>query len=192
MSWAPDYVTLEEMRSFATKHSSTANDDELALAVTAASRAVDRACNRQFGLVAAPEERWYPPKWDRRRCRYVVAIDDLQTTTGLEVGGVAFDSATHRLEPRNAPVKGRPWTLLVLESDPGDELLVEARWGWTTVPDPIKQATLLQGNRFAARRSSPFGVAGSLQDGSELRLLARVDPDVAVTLAPFRRWWVAA
>ena len=50
-----------------------------------------------------------------------------------------------------------------------------------------QEATLLQASRLAARRDSPFGVAGSPDAGSEMRLLARVDPDVAVALEPYRR-----
>jgi len=45
-----------------------------------------------------------------------------------------------------------------------------------------KVATVLQANRLLKRRHAPFGVAGSPELGSELRLLARVDPDVAVSL----------
>ena len=37
----------------------TDDDVQIALAVTAASRAIDRRTNRQFGLVAAPEARYY-------------------------------------------------------------------------------------------------------------------------------------
>ncbi|HEV2929458.1 MAG TPA: phage gp6-like head-tail connector protein, partial [Propionibacteriaceae bacterium] len=159
MAWAPNYVTTAELRSYATHSTSTVDDVELALAVAAASRAVDRATNRQFGVVAAAEERTYPARYDRRRCRWLVEIDDVQTTTGLEVAGVAFDADLHRLEPLNAQALGRPWTLLVLDANPGDEVTIEALWGWTAVPDPVKQATLLQGHRFAWRRASPQGVA---------------------------------
>jgi len=51
----------------------------------------------------------------------------------------------------------------------------------------VHEACLLQSSRIAARRDSPFGVAGSPETGSELRLLDRVDPDVAVTLSRYRR-----
>lgn len=199
MAWAPDYVTVAELRSYATRSTSTVDDVELALAVTAASRAADRHCNRQFGQVDAAEERLYTPTWDRRRRRWLIPIDDLMTQTGLavEVDGTALTA--FELEPRNAAAEGRPWTRLVVDDDSavtptgGEfEAAITAQWGWTAVPEPVKQATLLQGNRFAWRRSSPQGVAGSPEQGSELRLLARLDPDVAITLGPFVRWWTAA
>lgn len=59
------------------------------------------------------------------------------------------------------------------------------------IPAGVTQACLLQASRFFARRYSPFGIAGSPENGSELRLLSRVDPDVAVVLAPYRVWWGA-
>jgi hypothetical protein len=55
------------------------------------------------------------------------------------------------------------------------------------VPSAVKLATRLQASRFMARRDSPYGVAGSPDAGSEIRLLSRVDPDVAVALRGFSR-----
>jgi hypothetical protein len=68
---------------------------------------------------------------------------------------------------------------------------VTATWGWTAVPATIKKATLLQASRFYKRRDAPFGVAGSPDMGSEMRLLAKVDPDVEVMLGDYRRKWGA-
>lgn len=59
------------------------------------------------------------------------------------------------------------------------------------IPDAVKLACLLQASRFFIRKNAPFGVAGSPQDGSEIRLLARLDPDVLVMLGPFISWWGA-
>lgn len=191
MAWAPDYASTADLAAYL-RIEDAVDDVELALAVTASSRSIDLHTNRQYGLVAAAEERTYPARYDRRRCRWVVVIDDLMTTTGLVVAGVAYDADLHRLEPLNAAVTGRPWTLLVLDTSPGDEVVIEARWGWTAVPTAIEQATLLQAARLFKRRDAPFGIAGSPESGSEMRLLARVDPDVAVTLGPYVRWWAAA
>ena len=88
MPWAPDYVTLQEMKNHL-RLTDTVDDLEIALDITAASRAVDRATLRQFGLVAAPEVRTYTAWWDKRRCKYVVDIDDLMTAVGLVVATTA-------------------------------------------------------------------------------------------------------
>lgn len=198
MAWAPDYATVAELRTYATRSTDTGDDVQLALAITAASRAVDRHTNRQFGVVDAAEERKFTARWDRRRNRWVIDIDDLMTETGLTIQTDAGAVDSYTLQPVNNEQIGMPWTRVVVDTDSavtpvGDEdgVTVEASWGWTAVPDPIKQATLLQGSRIFARRNSPYGIAGSPDTGSELRLLARVDPDVAVVLGPYVRWWSA-
>lgn len=206
MAWAPDYVTAAELKAYE-RIPDTDDDAQVALAISAASRAVDRYCNRQFGLVASVEDRFYTPRWDKRRCRWVVDIDDLQTVVGLLVfadldgsGDYATNLTDYgALKPVNAAAKSRPWTqLVVLPSSPvkpcaeEDSAQVTAKYGWTTVPTPVKQATLLQASRFLKRKDAPFGVAGSPDSGSEVRLLAKVDPDVAVVLGPYVRQWGAA
>lgn len=197
MAWAPDYVTATELKAFL-KIGDTVDDAELGFAITAASRAIDRAANRQFGLVAAPEARKYTARWDSDRGRYVVDIDDLMTVTGLTVTGEAGAIDVFAKQPGNADLNGTPWTRLVVDPTSAtlptlkeDTTTVTARYGWTTVPTAVKQATLLQASRFFKRRGAPFGIAGSPELGSELRLLAKVDPDVAVVLGPYTRWWGA-
>jgi hypothetical protein len=137
--------------------------------------------------------------------RWQVGIDDLMTSTDLVV---AFDGdedqsfgssiTDYQLGPVNAAADGRPWTELqvrpastVQPTACENGLRITARWGWSGVPDPIRQACLLQASRLLARRNAPFGVAGSPDAGSEVRLLARLDPDVAVAVRPFRRTWGA-
>ena len=197
MAWAPDYLTTADLKAYV-RITDTVDDAQIALAVTAASRAVDRATNRQFGLVAAPAARKYTARWDKEICRYVVDIDDLMTVVGLTVTGEngaidAFDK-----QPGNAEFKSFPWTRFVVKPESTtlptlkeDGVTVTARYGWTAVPVAVQQATLLQASRFFTRRQAPYGVAGSPELGSELRLLARVDADVEVVLGPYRRWWGA-
>lgn len=203
MAWAPDYVSVAEAKAFL-RIADAVDDTELALMVTAASRAIDRHCNRQFGSVSA-EERFYTARWEPRRCRWVVDIDDLMSTSGFAAEIQDGDGTTigavddYLLEPRNAAAKGRPWELLVIKptstarpSGLSDEVAITAPWGWTAVPSVVKTAGRLQTSRFMARRDSPFGVAGSPDAGSEIRLLARLDPDVAVSLGSVVRWWAGA
>lgn len=195
MAWAPDYVTLAEQKAFK-KISDTNDDTEIALYISAASRAVDDFTNRQFGQVAAPEQRIYTAFYDRRRRVWVVEVDDLPTTTGLVVQIDGTTTTDYTLEPRNAVLKGLLYTHIVFGSTLSptgavDEIAVTASWGWAAVPNAVKYATRVQASRFGIRRDSPYGIAGSPQTGSELRLLARLDPDVAVSLAAYVRWWGA-
>lgn len=194
MTWAPDYITSAELKTFK-RIDDTVDDTEVALAVTASSRAIDSYTGRQFGQLSSATEWIYTAYWDRHRCRYLVNIDDLDTTTGLVVKIAGTATTNYTLEPRNAVAKGKVWTQLVFGVGVGsstlDDIAITAKWGWSSVPSTVKLAAKLQGSRFLTRRESPYGVAGSPSDGSELRLLAKVDPDVALMLAPYIRHWVA-
>lgn len=198
MPWAPDYVTTPELKAYL-RISDAVDDVQVALAVTGASRAVDRATNRQFGLVADPEARKYTAYWDAGLRRYAVDVDDLMTVVGLTIATEDGAITDYDLKPANAAVESFPWTRFVVKPEAPfkpplteDAVTVTAQYGWTTVPVAVKQATLLQAARFFKRRDAPFGVAGSPEAGSEMRLLAKVDPDVAVVLGPYQRWWGAA
>lgn len=193
MAWAPDYTTVGDLSSYL-RIDDLIDAAELGLAITAASRAIDNACNRQFGKVAAAAERLYTARPDYERGWWVADVDDFMTTDGLAVAVADTAVPTTTLEPINAAGKARPWTRVVFTADSeaqpsGDshEVAVTALWGWTDVPATVVQATLLQASRFFKRRDAPFGVAGSPEVGSELRLLAKVDPDVAVMLGDYRR-----
>lgn len=206
MTWQPDYCTSAELKAFI-RIGDTDDDAQVALWVTAASRAVDRACGRQFGQVASVQARYYTPFWYQptaQRGHWLVEIDDVQDATGLAVAYDATDDQTYATAiteylttPLNAAANDKPWTGLrfgstvLLRCPRVDSVRVTALYGWSSVPATIKEATLLQGSRFASRRDSPFGVAGSPTDGSEMRLLAKLDPDVALMVKSYIRWWGA-
>lgn len=195
MAWQPDYATLAELKSFM-RISDTVDDAELGFAITAASRSIDAHTGRQFGLLAAPTLWTYLARPDLARGRWVVDIDDLMTAVGLVVNVPTVGNTTEFVtEPVNGATKGRPWIRVVFNRNQSvvpvctDNYTVNVtgQYGWATVPVAVKEATLLQASRFAKRRDAPFGVAGSPDLGSEVRLLAKVDPDVAVILTPYRR-----
>lgn len=203
--WKPDYATDDELRAYLTDSAvENANDEaNFAGALTAASRAIDRHTRRQFGKVAAPEAREYTAGWSPALGAWLVPIDDLQTATALVVKldtagdgtyATTLAASDYVLRRRNAVATGLAWTELSVQrgaaSQPDGtdgEFQITATWGWTTVPVPVKQACLLQSSRLVNRRESPYGVAGSPQDGSEMRLLARLDPDVSVMLDLYRK-----
>lgn len=194
MAWAPDYCSVGELRSYRNIDDSV-DDVELELAVTAASRAIDRATDRQFGKTAAVEARTFECKWSQRLGLWLADIDDVMTTSGLvvTVSGSALSAAAYRLYPLNQDKKGRPWEQVATASATPDTLgagpptvEVSATFGWSAVPDAIKNATLLEASRFFADRNAPFGVAGSPDQGNEMRLLAKVHPDVEVMLTSYR------
>jgi len=188
MAWAPDYATTAELKAFC-RVTDSIDDVQFALAVTAASRIVDSFCGRQFGKVSMSTSWTFPVEYDRHQGGWVAVIEDLSSATGLvvTVAGTAVASTDYTLGPARSPDKSRPYSTVLLTDYAETVTMASDAWGWASVPTPIKQATLLQGSRLMVRRDSPFGVAGSPDTGGELRLLARVDPDVAVVCRPYRR-----
>lgn len=195
MTWAPDYVTAADLKAYL--EISDAVDDTLLTGwATSASRAVDNWANRQFGQVASPVARTYRevPFYNPRSGLWEQQIDDVQDLTGLLVGGVAFASSGAVLLPDNAALNGEPYTRLgtLLQPygpSPGVTVttVITARYGWTAVPAQVIAACRLQAARWNFRRNAPGGVAGSPDQGSEVRLLAKLDPDVSVVLAGLGR-----
>lgn len=191
MVWKPDYVTLPEGKGFV-RINDALDDAELSVIITAASRGIDDHCNRQFGVVAA-EARLYTATFDYDRWRWVIDVDDFMSTAGgsVTIGGVV--TTDYVKEPVNAAQEGKPWTALSIDGRTGTvlptgveyEVSAVMPWGWTAVPPTVKLGTRLQLSRFLARRDSPYGIAGT--GDTQLRLLSRLDPDVAVSLRGFVR-----
>lgn len=209
MAWKPNYCSSAELAAYARIPVGDTDDDvQIGLAIVAASRAIDDYTDRQFGSIdpaAARAYTWPGTCIDGRRA---LPIDDVQTTTSLAValdldGDGTYEQALtngtdYDLWPYNAAADGKPWTHVVLRPTAvayfpcyARGVQVTAKFGWTAVPDPVKEAALLQANRFLKRRDAAFGVAGSPEMGSEVRLLERLDPDVKVALRPYRRLWGA-
>lgn len=194
MPWAPDYVDADTLADYIDDEGDgqmlvQAHESRLTLAATAASRAVDSACSgackRQFG--SANGTRTYPVRI--KRSGYIAEIDDLMVTAGLIVvaDGVTLTVADYELLPVNAAADGLPFTQIRLLAGACKVVITATPWGWTVFPPTVVEATLLQGSRFFTRRVAPFGIAGSPETGSELRLLSRVDPDVQVMLQNYKR-----
>jgi hypothetical protein len=191
--WKPDYVTSAVLKSYL-RIMDTADDDFVARWITAASRNVDGYCGRQFGKTDAPVTRTYRrPVWDRKCQRWVYVVDDVYDPAGMVVTDADATVVTDLdWEPENAAADGVP-AQRVLARSCGPLSFTGSTWGWETQPASIELGMLLMAARLAARRDSPFGIAGSPAEGSEvIRLSARLDPDMIVLLknGKFRRtWW---
>jgi hypothetical protein len=215
VTWAPDYCTSSELKSYL-RIDDDADDVFIALWITAASRNVDDFCGRQFGTVDEAEDRTYSAHYDKHIGAWVVQADDLYGDDITVVGPNAETITDFEFGPANAVRKGKVYERVLL-TQPGPSApfgnwwgwpyaqathrpqvkvtITSSQWGWDPAsagPKVAKVGMLLQAARLAARRDSPFGVAGSPSDGSELRLLAQLDPDFKTSLKPFQRaWWAA-
>lgn len=200
MAWTPDYVTLDQFKAYALRVSpaDTIDDVEAQIAVTSASRAVDRFTRRQFGNTEL-ESRLYTPEYDRASGRHIVRTDDIaEVGEGFlieaDVDGTAdwvtVASSFAKL-PLNAAANARPYERLTFPAAAAlgtleGSLRVTAVYGWAEVPAAVEQATLLQAARYFKRREAPFGTAGSPEMGTEIRLTEKVDVDLQSALRPYR------
>lgn len=185
MVWAPDYVDADDLAEFVR---AAADDPYVADYATAASRAVDDLCNRQFGVMDAPATLVYDASSAAQlgNGRWLVPIDDVM----VDIVGVTVTvdgaPAAYRLWEPNAGAFGRPFTGVTFTDRPTGEVAVTTRFGWSSVPASVPAAVRLQGNRWHVRRESPYGTAGSPSEGSEIRLSNLLDPDVRAILRSAR------
>jgi len=198
-----EYVALEELKRSLELAGESYADEDLSLAITAASQAVESLCNRRFYLDEEDATHEYPAErqtW--------IEFDDVAAVSGVSVdtyGNGTFieltDGEDYALLPRNRP-SGDPATGLELSYrsavyglQNGQECFgsrpsivrITGRFGWGEIPAPIKLATKILATRLLKRvREAPFGVAGMGADGIAVRI-ASGDPDVAMLTAPYGR-----
>lgn len=186
------YASLADLKVATGEIVDTTRDSLLTMALSAASRGVDKYCGRRFYADKTATARQFRTD-GAKVCApdgELLFIDDLSSTTGLvvEVGdGTTFSTVTDYLtEAPNALVQNWPITGLrrKLAYWTTTRVRVTGLWGWPQIPDEVSQATLLQASRLFNRRKSPEGVTGNAEWG--LVHVTRVDPDVASLLQPYQ------
>lgn len=180
--WAPIYVDEEELADFVR---AGADNPYIATYGEAACRSVDGFCHRQFGQLPTAETWTYESHRAAQlpSGRWLLDIDDVADTSGfaVTVDGVAVDDV--EMWPDRAAAYRVPYTGITLPTRPRGKVGTTARFGWNAIPAAVTGAVWLQCNRWHTRRESPYGVAGSPSEGSEMRLTAVLDPDVRAILS---------
>ena len=191
MSITNGYCALSEIKTYIGLTGS-GQDSNLESAIESASREIDQYCDRIF-YVTSSENRYYTPT-----NFFEVEIDDVSSTTGLVVKLDTTDDGTHNktltlntdyivmpINRTNKVGQNQPITSLkILDSrsserfDPKiiNNVKVTGTFGFSAVPDSIKQATFLQATRLFKRKDSPFSTYGNPQTGTG-ELFNRFDPD---------------
>jgi hypothetical protein len=185
------YTSVALVKASLGKETADDRDDLILLAISAASRMIDRKTGRRFYLddeVSARVFRTSGRTYYDRSGNSHLLIDDVAETDGLivEVGAAPTWTAltTYETGPSNATSMGAPVTSLM--STTGwwsGTVRVTARWGWPAVPDEVRQAATLLAARLYRRKDSPQGVITSADWGSVR--VSRVDPDVEALLSDF-------
>lgn len=185
------YVELETFKSTAQLSGDTHADQDILVALIAASRGIDEALGRRFWADAdALQAHYYTPEVAAR-----LYIDDLVTLTTLKIDengdGTFEDTWTANtdfvLGPLNAAAEGKPYehidvhprSTVTLPVGYPRSVQVTGKFGWATVPAQIKTLTTLVASRLVKRtREAPMGIVSLGLDGATMRAsqLAR-DPE---------------
>lgn len=188
------YASLEELKARMTI-TGTNEDDALEEALRAASTWIDNHTERQFGADVDASARIY-----HSLATGALWIDDFWTTDGLVVKTDSGNDGTYETTWTSSDYQALPATshtgwpygrLLAVgnrsfSNDRGvrSPIEVTAKWGWATVPSPVKEATLILAEALHKLKDAPFGVAGFDQWGS---VRVRENPYVCSLLEPYRR-----
>ena len=199
MSLVNAYVSLADVKAaLRIPSEDTVDDLMLTSAINAASRQIDGACDRVF--FSESGSRVYVPE-----SSILVKTDDILTITKLETSSgdgftVEIPATDFQLEPLNNRVGGQTFPANRIRATGAflfpvfnqrsvnlDEATVRVTgtFGFTPVPDAVKQAALLLSIRIFKRLDSPLAVAG-FGDMGVVRV-GRTDPDVMALLSPFVR-----
>ena len=186
------YCTLADVKA-SLRITDTIDDALIENRINAASRMVDQYCNRYFYSGSAGEVRYY-----KANDGFTCWIDDAQAVTLLETSSTdpliydtTWQTGDFQLQPNNSRANGS-YTYIVATDNYlfpvwADIALVKVTgtFGWSSVPDPIKFATIIQASRLFKRLESPLGVAG-VSDMGIMRVGSSIDGDVAQLINPYR------
>jgi hypothetical protein len=193
------YTTLNDVKTaLRIPLADTVDDLMLTSAINAASRQIDGECDRVF--YSQTTSRVYVPE-----SSILCEIDDATAITKVETSSgdgftVEIPATDYQLEPLNNRSGGQTvpatriratgaflFPVFSQRSVNLDEATVRVTgtFGFTPVPDAIKQAALLLSIRIFKRLDSPLAVAG-FGDLGAIRV-SRTDPDVMAMIRPFQR-----
>lgn len=189
------YCTLADVKA-ALRIQDTVDDALLENSINAASRMIDQYCNRYFYSGSVGEVRYY-----KANDGFTCWIDDAISVTQLKTSStdpLIYDTTwaaeDYQLLPANRIANGAYYPITGLSATDNylfpvwaDIALVKVtgQFGWSSVPDSIKFATIIQASRLFKRLESPLGVAG-VSDIGIMRVGANIDGDVAQLINPFR------
>lgn len=189
------YCTLADVKA-ALRITDTIDDALLENSINSASRMIDQYCNRYFYSTSAGEVRYY-----KANDGFTCWIDDAQSISEVKTSSTdplifdtTWDVADYQVMPANRWANGAYYPITAITAT--DNLLfpvwadialvkITGTFGWSSVPEPIKFACIIQASRLFKRLESPLGVAG-VSDIGIMRVGANIDGDVAQLINPFR------
>lgn len=193
MAWDDPYLSVSDFKARVGIQATDA-DTALLAVLTGASRQIDNWCGRRFTQSDAGTERHFSARaGDMLAVPDLVSLSELATdTTGSRVYATVWAATDYDLWPFDAADAGWPYTEIRVTPygtlrfpDLARAIRLTGVFGWPAVPAPIIEACAIQANRLWARKSAPFGIAGSAELG-QLTAITSLDPDVKAMIAPYR------
>jgi len=188
---ASSYCALADVKD-ALNLSGTTNDDLLTLFIQAVSTEIDNYCGRSFALTSAT--RYFDGVSDD------LIVDDLVsvTTLKLDTGGdgvwetTLTEATDFLLYPYNTTPK---WLVKLTDDSTASDLAAGVRkgveiagtWGYSTVPEPVKQAALMQVCRLYRLSQAGFGTEVGTPDIGTATVFQGLSSDAKRMLAPYVR-----
>ena len=196
------YCALSEIKTYIGL-SGSGQDTNLESAVESASREIDQYCGRIFYETTSQVRTYTPTN------RYELEVDDISTDTGLVVKLDTTDDGSYDttltintdfivspVNRSNVLDENQPITMLKIldkrsserfDVDIVNNVQVTAKYGFSSVPSAIKQATFLQATRLFKRKDSPFSTYGNPQTGTA-ELFNRFDPDALKLIKGYTKY----
>lgn len=192
----PGYVEMEELKRSLSLSGQSYADLDIEYAVSAASRAVDGYCGRQFYKDSTTSARYFDARTpDLVLVDDVISINEVAIDyTGQGNYTTIWDTTDYNPGPYNNPVKGWPYewlrrnwmNTLYLPVWIPKCVRVEAQFGWSDVPGPIKTATAMLAHRLVRRqREAPFAIMTVGMESARAVKIEQSDPDVGAMLANY-------
>jgi hypothetical protein len=194
------YCSLVELKA-ALRITDSTDDTLLENAIEGASRRIDGYCGRWFYQTSSTAVKMFPYN------EYLLIFpNDVATatitiktdTTGTGTYATTLVQGTdYVLQPRNVVIETRPFEtarMVGAQSFPlatiksFETVEVTTVWGWSAVPDDVREACILLSMRQFARLNAALGVVGFADMAITVRA---VDPDVRDMLSPYRKFGIA-
>ncbi len=198
MAIANGYCSLNEVKA-ALRITDNTDDTLLENAIEGASRRIDGYCGRRFYQQNATLTLYAVDSYT------LPTQDDLYSVTTLKTdddGDGTYETTwtagvDYQLEPLDAVITGQPirtitaiggktFPLFSLPALPSAQIV--GVWGWSVIPDDVREACVLLAMRGFARYNAALGVVGFADMAIQVRA---IDPDVRDFLNPYRKFGIA-
>lgn len=188
------YLTVEGLKKTLGMDSTGYADNDIALAIDAASDGLEEEYGTVWAAGTDGEVRYYTPELDTVDLGDVLSVSEIATIRSSFIGGstyTALDPDAYTLLPirngaRTGGGNGKPYVKLELargqaQFDPcRNSVRITGRFGWDAVPAGVRVAVTIIATRILKRtREAPFGVVLLGTEGTAMYVRQIVsDPEI--------------